>query len=133
MGRTTSRCLVMFVLGISAITARPVSASVIQHTVTPASDPSLPGIDIAVVQRPDGGFLFTLTAQPTSHEVYAPRVTARPGATPVVAPWLDADPHPLVANIVISAADMQTTVITVMRDFGVVGHHYTIAAAAWLP
>ena len=133
MGRTISRCLLTCALGISALTASPASASVIQHTVTPASDASLPGVDITVAQRPDGSFLFTLTAQPTSHQVYPPRVTARPGATPVVALWLNVDAQPLVAHVVVSARDMQTTVITVMRDYGVVGHHYTIAAAAWLP
>lgn len=133
MGRTISRCLVMFALAASALTASPASASVIQHTVTPASDASLPGIDITVAQRPDGSFLFTLTVQPTSHQVYPPRVTTRPGATPTVGRWLDADAQAFVAHVVVSASDMQTTVITVMRDYGVVGHHYTIAAAAWLP
>lgn len=123
----------MFALAFSALAASPASASVIQHTVTPASDPSLPGIDIAVTRRADGSFLVTLTAQPTSHHVYPPRVTVRPGAEPVVLQWLDADAQPFVARVVVPAREMQTTVITVMRDFGVVGHHYSIATAAWLP
>ncbi len=119
------------VVALGLLPTAPASASVVAHTVTPASDPGLPGVDVTVAERADGSLLFTITVQPARLPVQPPRLTRRRGASPVEGRWNDPTAVPLVARVVVAGADVPTATITLMRDFGLVGHQYTIPVAAW--
>ncbi|MEM9070291.1 MAG: hypothetical protein AAGE52_17420 [Myxococcota bacterium] len=110
------------------VSVAPAGASVVEHVVTPASDPSLPGVDVVRARRPDGTWVFTITVQ-RAPNVYPVRVSLGSAATPV--PFRDPRADPLVARVEIPPSASQAARITVMRDFGLVGHHYVIPVNAW--
>jgi len=111
-------------------TAATASASVVEHAVTPSSDASLPGVDVQVTRRGDGSLVLRLTAQPAPVAVYAPQLVV-PGTAPTRLAWRNGANDTVVADVVIPAAHRRTFVITVMRDFGLVGHRYVVRGQDW--
>jgi len=108
--------------------AAPASASVVDHHVTPENVAATDGIDVRVVRRSADRIVLRLTVERASVGVYPPLVRDRDGAPGRRVPFDDPDADPLVVTVVLRGPD---AVVTVMRDFGLVGHSYEIRARDW--
>lgn len=110
--------------------ARPAAASVVQHVVTPTNVARTDGIDVSARRRPNGDLVLTLRVE-RAPSVYRPRLKLRPQGPETRVDWEPSASSTHVAIIRIPP-DAREAVVTVMRDFGVVGHHYVIRARDWM-
>jgi len=116
--------LVVALLSVAA----PASASVVEHHVTPDNVAATDGIDVTVVRRRGDRIVLRLTVDRASVAVYPPVVRDGDGAPGRRVPFDDPDADPLVVEVELRGSD---AVVTVMRDFGLVGHSYQIRARDW--
>ncbi len=126
--RTTLLASLAFVALL--IPARQASASVALHQVTPQNVAATDGIEVSARHLANGDLELTLRVEPAPF-VYRPQVKLRPDGAGTQARWVDPNANPLVAVVRIPAASIEEAEVSVMRDFGLIGHNYRIRARDW--